>query len=131
MSIPSIAQSPYATQDIDRRTFLRSVTMSTLTQASLPAFGLIRQFGGASLMQSGAEQGIRVALLPGTVGLIGDAFCGFSYEKDQVAAPIFTGENRNLIGLFRRLGPGLLRLGGATCRSGRAGFSWDVHFAVR
>jgi hypothetical protein len=39
-------------------------------------------------------------------------FAGFSYEKDRLATGLFRGGNRALIALFRRLGPGLIRIGG-------------------
>lgn len=39
-------------------------------------------------------------------------FVGLSYEKAQLSEPFFSGSNTNLIGLFRRLGPSLLRIGG-------------------
>jgi hypothetical protein len=38
-------------------------------------------------------------------------FAGFSYEKEQMPEGLFTAQNRNLIGLFKRLGPGLMRIG--------------------
>ncbi len=39
-------------------------------------------------------------------------FAGLSYEKNSMALPRFTGANAELIGLFKLLGPGLLRIGG-------------------
>lgn len=46
---------------------------------------------------------------------IGDAFTGLSYEKHSFASqPLFVGTNANMIGLFRRLGTSLLRIGGNT-----------------
>ena len=51
-------------------------------------------------MQDATGPEIKVSLLPGNAGHISEAFVGFSYEKDEVALPIFTGENHNLIGLF-------------------------------
>ncbi len=39
-------------------------------------------------------------------------FAGFSYEKDRLATGLFRGGNRALIALFRRLGSGLIRIGG-------------------
>jgi hypothetical protein len=43
---------------------------------------------------------------------IGPAFAGLSYEKSTLYEPLFTGTNSNLIGLFERLGPSVLRIGG-------------------
>jgi hypothetical protein len=39
-------------------------------------------------------------------------FVGLSYEKSKLSQPLFTGENANLISLFKRLGNGVLRIGG-------------------
>jgi hypothetical protein len=39
-------------------------------------------------------------------------FVGLSYEKSKLSQPLFTGSNANLIGLFKRLGNGVLRIGG-------------------
>jgi len=47
-----------------------------------------------------------------SVGAIGPAFAGLSYEKSTLYEPLFTGTNGNLIGLFYRLGPSVLRIGG-------------------
>jgi hypothetical protein len=44
---------------------------------------------------------------------IGAAFTGLSYEKAALSSePLFTGSNTDLIGLFKRLGTSLLRIGG-------------------
>ncbi len=40
------------------------------------------------------------------------SFVGLSYEKNKMAQPLFTGGNSDLIALFRRLGSGVLRIGG-------------------
>lgn len=45
-------------------------------------------------------------------GAIPPFFTGLSYEKTELTYPAFTGKNSDMIGLFRRLGPGVLRLGG-------------------
>ena len=39
-------------------------------------------------------------------------FVGLSYEKSKLSQPLFSGSNANLIGLFKRLGNGVLRIGG-------------------
>jgi hypothetical protein len=46
------------------------------------------------------------------VGTIGPAFAGLSYEKSSMGVPRFTPDNAKLIGLFKRLGTSLLRIGG-------------------
>jgi len=45
-------------------------------------------------------------------GAIASGFAGLSYEKSTLYEPLFTGSNSNLIGLFERLGPSVLRIGG-------------------
>ena len=47
-------------------------------------------------------------------GSIGPAFAGFSYEKSSFYEPLFTPSNTELIGLFKRLGPSVLRVGGSS-----------------
>jgi hypothetical protein len=47
-----------------------------------------------------------------SVGTIGTAFAGLSYEKSSLYEPLFTASNANLIGLFKRLGASVLRVGG-------------------
>ena len=47
-----------------------------------------------------------------SAGAIEPAFAGLSYEKSTLYEPLFTGSNSNLIGLFERLGPSVLRVGG-------------------
>ena len=43
---------------------------------------------------------------------IGPAFAGLSYEKSKLYEPLFTASNSDLIGMFKRLGPSVLRVGG-------------------
>jgi hypothetical protein len=45
-------------------------------------------------------------------GSIGSAFAGLSYEKAELYTPIFSASNSGLIGMFKRLGPSVLRVGG-------------------
>jgi hypothetical protein len=45
---------------------------------------------------------------------VGPNFAGLSYEKNSMALPRFTPDNADLIGLFKRLGASLLRLGAAS-----------------
>lgn len=45
-------------------------------------------------------------------GVIGPAFAGLSYEKSQMANPFFSPQNTDAIGLFKLIGPSLLRIGG-------------------
>ena len=45
-------------------------------------------------------------------GVIGPAFAGLSYEKSHMANPFFSPQNSDAIGLFKLIGPSLLRIGG-------------------
>ncbi len=45
-------------------------------------------------------------------GAIGAGFAGLSYEKSSLTEPLFTASNTDLIGLFKRLGTSVLRIGG-------------------
>jgi hypothetical protein len=45
-------------------------------------------------------------------GSIGPAFAGLSYEKSSLTEPLFSASNGNLVGLFKRLGTSVLRVGG-------------------
>ena len=45
-------------------------------------------------------------------GVIGPGFAGLSYEKGQMANPFFSPQNADAIGLFKLIGPSLLRIGG-------------------
>jgi hypothetical protein len=47
-----------------------------------------------------------------SAGSIGPAFAGLSYEKATLYAPVFSASNLDLIGMFQRLGPSVLRVGG-------------------
>jgi hypothetical protein len=60
---------------------------------------------------SGALTQIPVTISSTTMGTVGANFAGLSYEKSSMALPRFTPDNTDLIGLFRRLGPSLMRLG--------------------
>jgi hypothetical protein len=108
-------------QQVSRRSFLRSAAVSTLALQSMPSFGLLGGLSSGTPTQSPAGGEIRITLLPGVAGHIGEDFCGLSYEKSQIATSTFTGENRNLIGLLRRLGTGVLRIGGNSADQ----FTWE------
>jgi len=45
-------------------------------------------------------------------GSIDPGFAGLSYEKSSLCESLFSGSNSDLIGLFQRLGPSILRVGG-------------------
>ena len=54
-----------------------------------------------------------VAIAGSAGASIGASFTGLSYEKESLGAePLFIGSNTGLIGMFKRLGTSLLRIGG-------------------
>jgi hypothetical protein len=61
----------------------------------------------------GAVQG-SVAVMESTIGSIPSRFMGLSYEKLAMSYSYFHAANHNLIALFRRLGKGVLRIGGGS-----------------
>ena len=55
---------------------------------------------------------VSLTVTPTAIGSIGPAFAGLSYEKSKLYEPLFTASNSDLIGMFMRLGPSVLRVGG-------------------
>lgn len=55
---------------------------------------------------------VSLTVTPTAIGSIGPAFAGLSYEKSKLYGPLFTASNSDLIGMFMRLGPSVLRVGG-------------------
>ena len=53
-----------------------------------------------------------VSISSAQAGSMPSRFVGLSYEKSTLSEPLFSGNNTDLIGLFQRLGPSLLRIGG-------------------
>jgi hypothetical protein len=53
-----------------------------------------------------------VTVSSASAGAIGPAFAGLSYEKSTLYGPLFQASNSDLIDLFKRLGPSVLRVGG-------------------
>jgi hypothetical protein len=53
-----------------------------------------------------------VSISSAQAGSMPSRFVGLSYEKSSLSEPLFSGNNADLIGLFQRLGPSLLRIGG-------------------
>ncbi len=74
------------------------------------------------LLAVGAAGLLKAGVLPATpatvtvtntvTGTIGPAFAGLSYEKSEMANSFFSPQNANAIGLFKLIGPSLLRIGG-------------------
>jgi uncharacterized protein (TIGR03437 family) len=68
---------------------------------------------GAGAMVSGAtSMAGTVTVSNNVLGVIGSGFAGLSYEKAQMANPFFSPQNTDAIGLFKLIGPSLLRIGG-------------------
>ena len=63
-------------------------------------------------LPSGAITSASLTVAATTIGSIDAGFLGLAYEKQSLQTPLFSPANTNLIGLFRRLGPGVLRIGG-------------------
>jgi len=61
---------------------------------------------------AGPSTDATVSISSTTSGTMPARFVGLSYEKSKLAQPLFSGTNTNLVGLFKRLGPSLLRIGG-------------------
>ena len=48
------------------------------------------------------------------IGTFGQGFVGLSYQKQALTTPLFSATNTNLIGLFKGLGAGVLRVSGSS-----------------
>ena len=67
----------------------------------------------AALAGPGPSLPASVAIVRSTInGAVLPGLAGLSYEKSKLSMSFFTAANANLIGCFRRLGTGLLRVGG-------------------
>ena len=66
-----------------------------------------------------------VAITSAQTGTIPASFAGLSYEKSKLSQPLLTASNSNLVGLFRRLGSGVLRIGGNSVDE----TNWDANGA--
>jgi len=74
---------------------------------------LPRLLAGASQpVPSGPTTAATVTIGSTVTGVIGPAFAGLSYEKSQMANAFFSPQNADAIGLFKLIGPSLLRIGG-------------------
>jgi len=91
--------------------------------AALAASSLLSACGGSSNGAAAPPQANPQPVPSGTltpaslivnasaVGSIGSAFAGLSYEKSKLYGPLFNASNSDLIGMFKRLGPSILRIG--------------------
>jgi hypothetical protein len=64
------------------------------------------------LVASPTRTAVTVEVATAPSGHVDQGFAGFSYEKDRVGAGLFDAADTDLVQLFRRLGPSVLRLGG-------------------
>src|SRR5437763_1801236 len=79
------------------------------------AFGLLALTVAAGTASAGAAPrapAVTITVHAAASGQVGSGFAGFSYEKDRVGAGVFDTRDTNLVKLFQRLGPSVLRLGG-------------------
>jgi hypothetical protein len=108
---------------IDRRTLLQGLSGLALGTWLDGCGGGGGGGGGASgplvpqPRPSGSLTAIPLTISPTALGSVVPNFAGLSYEKSSMAVPRFTPDNTDLIGLFRRLGPSLLRLGAGSVDS--------------
>lgn len=93
----------------------RPLTLATRREVlyRLGALGAGTLLSGASQpLPSGPVTAATVTVANAAAGVVGPAFAGLSYEKSQMTNPFFSAQNADAIGLFKLLGPSLLRLGG-------------------
>lgn len=86
----------------------RLVGLSVAAAATSPLAGLGPAHAAA------ASAATVTVFASGADRIIGREFVGLAYEKYALTERLFTAANTDLVGLFRSLGPGLLRIGGAT-----------------
>jgi len=91
---------------MNRRDFLRLSAAGSASLLCLPRV----------LADEKPAASVRLSLRADRLGnKIGEDFTGLSYESAQLGNPhFFSGDNDNLIGFLRRLGTGVLRIGGNT-----------------
>ena len=68
--------------------------------------------GAVQPVPSSPQTAATVTVTAEVTGVIGSGFAGLSYEKSQMANPFFSPQNTAAIGLFKLIGPSLLRIGG-------------------
>jgi hypothetical protein len=82
-----------------------------LTVSSLPTSAQLAT-GPQQPVPPGPVSQASLSVSSTTVGNIGQGFAGLSYEKSALCEPLFSAANTDLVGLFKLLGPGVLRIGG-------------------
>jgi hypothetical protein len=71
---------------------------------------ILGSLGAGALLRGATATTVTVSST--VVGVIGPGFAGLSYEKGQMANSFFSPQNVDAIGLFKLIGPSLLRIGG-------------------
>jgi hypothetical protein len=109
MNPPRSKASPYLRRRKLIGLLAGGATLPSLTGCADSAKGVHEPGMGQSRDQANVSITVDPA---GPVATLGPGFVGFSYEKSALSQGFFVRSNKRLIGLFRRLGPGILRLGG-------------------
>ena len=102
--------------EVTRRTVLYGIGASAAT-AAITACGGSDSSGNSSPSNpqptpSGPMTTASVTVSATTAGTLPSGFAGLSYEKGDMAEPLFEAGNTNLVGMFKGFGPSLLRIGG-------------------
>ncbi len=115
---PSSSRPPSPALPITRRDLLQGA-LALAAAAALPGCGSSPAPGStppsnssSQPTPSGPMTAASLTVTATSTGSLGPAFAGLSYEKSSIHQPLFTASNTNLIGLFKRLGPSVLRIGG-------------------
>jgi len=108
-----VFQRTHSLREVSRREFV--ATLGSLAAGSLLS-GCFGSSSSPSLpsqpMPLGPITAATVSVSTTQPGTMPARFVGLSYEKSKLSQPLFSGSNANLVGLFDRLGPSLLRIGG-------------------
>jgi hypothetical protein len=118
MAAPKIGSllKPAVRPGVSRREFVTTAAALATGSLLFGCSGPNGSGGSPSLpsqpVPSGPITPASVSITTTQKGTIPQRFIGLSYEKAQLSQPLFSASNTDLIGLFQRLGPGLLRIGG-------------------
>jgi len=88
------------------------VAASLLSRCGSSNSAVAPQPANSQPVPAGPLTPVSLTVTPTANGSIGPAFAGLSYEKSELYGPLFTASNSDLIGMFMRLGPSVLRVGG-------------------
>jgi hypothetical protein len=110
-------------QPLNRRRFLQAAASwagvslisgcgYSANRSSPPATSPSASGASGAASTAGVQGSLTVTANP--IGVVPSLFLGLSYEKLAITYGYFHGSNHNLIAMFRRLGIGVLRLGGGS-----------------